>query len=77
LFDRAGGIPPAPTGVCQYLSQAHTKLTGSKTLLENTPGSSQEDLNIKGDHLFKKINEWKNHLEGLHEDFACSATSNE
>lgn len=77
LFDRIGGIPPAPVGICQYLSQAHKKLAGAKTLLENTPDSSQKDIKIRRDHLLKKINEWQAHLQVLHEDFACSAIPNE
>ncbi|TFG61499.1 MAG: hypothetical protein E4H32_07295 [Nitrospirales bacterium] len=77
LFDRTGGIPPAPAGICQYLSQANKKLAGSKTLLENTLASSQEDITTRRNHLLKKIKEWQNHLQGLHEDFACSVNPNE
>lgn len=74
LFEQAGGTSPAPAGVCQYLDQGKMKLGDSRDLLDNTPGSSQEDIKIRRDHLLTKNEEWQGLLQGLHEDFGCSAT---
>ena len=74
LFQRTGGTPPAPVGVCQYLDQANLKLDDSKDFLENTPLTSPEEPKNRRDHLLKKSEEWRSLLQGLHEDLECSAT---
>ncbi|MDR4496171.1 MAG: hypothetical protein AB7P17_00525 [Nitrospirales bacterium] len=71
LFERAGGLPPAPPGVCHYLLQATTKLSESKTLLLHLPNQSQQELPSRQNHLLKKNEEWEAIFKGLHEDFAC------
>ena len=76
LFERTGGTPPAPAGVCQYLFQGHQKLADSKNLLERTPSVSPEEIKVRREKLLQKNEEWENLLQGLHTDFACSATLN-
>ncbi len=76
LFERTGGTPPAPAGVCQYLFQGHQKLADSKDLLERTPSVSPETIKVRGEKLLKKNEEWENLFLGLHKDFACSDTLN-
>jgi hypothetical protein len=72
LFERTGGTPPAPSGVCQYLFQGHQKLNDSKNLLGRTSSVSPEEIKIRREKLLQKNEEWKNLLLGLHNDFACS-----
>jgi len=74
LFERTGGTPPAPAGVCQYLFQGHQKLTDSKDLLEHTSSVSPEEIKVRREKLLQKNEEWKNLLLDLHKDFACSDT---
>jgi len=74
LFERTAGNLPAPPIVCQYLNQGKIKLGDSRDLLENAPGNSQEDIKRKRDHLHTKNEEWQSLLQGLDEDFGCSAT---
>jgi hypothetical protein len=76
LFERTGGTPPAPSGVCQYLFQGHQKLADSKDLLEHTPSVSSEEISVRRKKLLQKNEEWENLLLGLHNDFACSDTLN-
>jgi len=76
LFERTGGTPPAPAGVCQYLFQGHQKLADSKDLLERTPSVSPEEIKVRREKLLQKNEEWENLLLGLHQDFVCSATLN-
>ena len=76
LFERTGGIPPAPAGVCQYLFQGHKKLADSKDLLERTTSVSPEEIKVRREKLLQKNEEWANLLLGLHQDFACPATLN-
>jgi len=74
LFERTGGTPPAPVGVCQYLFQGHQKLANSKDLLERTPSVPTKEIKVRREKLLQKKEEWENLLLGLHEDFACSNT---
>jgi len=76
LFERTGGTPPAPAGVCQYLFQGHQKLVESKDLLERTLSLSPEAIKVRREKLLLKNEEWENLLLGLHKDFACSDTPN-
>jgi len=76
LFERTGGTPPAPAGVCQYLFQGHQKLADSKNLLGRTPSVSPEEIKIRREKLLQKNEEWENLFLGLHQDFACSDTLN-
>ena len=71
LFERTGGTPPAPAGVCHYLFQGHQKLAHSKDLLERNPSVSPEEIKVRRENLLRKNEEWENLLQGLHEDFAC------
>jgi hypothetical protein len=77
LFERTGGTPPAPAGVCQYLFQGHQKLADSKDLLARNPSVSPEEIKVRRENILQKIGEWENLLLGLHEDFACSETTYE
>jgi hypothetical protein len=76
LFERTGGTPPAPVGVCQYLFQGHKKLEDSKNLLERFPSISPslDEINVRREKLLQKNEEWKDLLLGLQNDFACSDT---
>jgi hypothetical protein len=76
LFERTGGTPPAPAGVCQFLFQGYQKLADSKDLLERTPSVSPEEIKVRREKLLQKNEEWENLLLGLHQDFVCSATLN-
>ncbi|MGD9851509.1 MAG: hypothetical protein AB7T38_09595 [Nitrospirales bacterium] len=71
LFERAGGTPPAPPGVCHYLHQATTKLSEAKTLLQHNSTISQNEITTRRNYLLKKNEEWEHIFMGLHEDFAC------
>ena len=71
LFERAGGTPPAPPGVCHYLHQSVTKLSESKTLLQHPPNNSPIEITSRRNHLLQKNAEWTAIFNGLHEDFAC------
>ena len=71
LFDRTGGQPPAPAGVCHYLSQATQKLLESKVLLESTATTSLGEMQARRESLGERQKEWKNIFEGLHQDFEC------
>lgn len=71
LFERTGGHPPAPTGVCHYLVQGNQKLIHSRNLLAENSGLAHEDLRFKRNHLLQKNEEWQDLLQGLHDDFAC------
>ena len=75
LFELAGGIPPASSGVCQYLVQGTQKLHHSKNLLENTTAFTRMELNMKQSLLLEKTQEWENLVQGLHEDFGCPRLS--
>ena len=76
LFERTGGTPPAPAGVCQYLIQGHKKLADSHDLLERTSSVSPKEIKVRREKLLQKNEEWENLLLGLHKDFACSDTLN-
>ena len=76
LFERTGGTPPAPAGVCQYLLQGHQKLADSKDQLERMTSVSPEEIKVRRENLLQKNEEWENLLLGLHQDFACSDTLN-
>jgi hypothetical protein len=77
LFERTGGTPPAPAGVCQYLLQGHQKLADSNDLLGRTPSVSPEAIKVRRKKLLQKNEEWENLLLGLHKDFGCAPTPNE
>jgi hypothetical protein len=77
LFERAGGHPPAPAGVCHYLSQALTKLQESQTFLEQVVESSDEEIKSRRDKLVQGNQEWKTIFEGLQEDFECPTNASE
>jgi hypothetical protein len=76
LFERTGGTPPAPAGVCQYLLQGHQKLADSKDQLERMTSVSPEEIKVRRENLLQQNEEWENLLLGLHQDFACSDTLN-
>lgn len=71
LFERTGGQPPAPAGVCHFLSQSIQELDASKGQLEHNTGISQENLKERRRNLFRKTHDWKNLFQGLQDDFAC------
>ena len=71
LFERTGGTPPAPAGVCHYLFQANTKLQDSKALLEQTSHVFEKEMQIRRDSLIQRNEEWKNLFQGLQQDFGC------
>lgn len=77
LYQRTGGTPPAPAGVCQYLDQAGLKLEDSKGFLENMPVTSREEIKNSRNHLLQKNEEWQSLLQGLREDLGCYATPNQ
>jgi hypothetical protein len=77
LFQRTGGTPPPPAGVCQYLDQANLKLDDSKDFLENIPVTSPKEKTNGRDHFLKKTEDWESLLQGLQEDFECYTTSNQ
>jgi len=72
LFERAGGNPPAPAGVCHYLVQGNKKLRRSKELLLKIPVMKHTEMKDRGEHFLEKNKEWKILLQILHEDFECS-----
>jgi hypothetical protein len=72
LFERAGGQPPAPAGVCQWLSQSSQKLNEAEKHLEPNSRISQEDLQERQRHLLDKVHEWSQVFHELQEDFACT-----
>jgi hypothetical protein len=74
LFERTGGIPPAPSGVCHFLSQSEQKLRESKELLANHTSDSQEDMQERRRHFLGKIEEWGELVQGIKEDVHCTAT---
>ena len=76
LFERTGGKPPAPSGVCHYLFQGNKKLNDSKNILQKFASTSSEEIKSRRKHLLQKNEEWENLLFGLHKDFACSANLN-
>ena len=71
LFERTGGQPPAPAGVCHYLVQSTNKLQLAQTFLKSPLIIKQESLQERQKNLLNKNDEWKELLVGLHEDFAC------
>ncbi len=74
LFERTGGQPPAPAGVCHYLVQSHNKLQQANTLLETPLAINQEMLQIRQKNFLAKNEEWKELLADLYKDFACPHT---
>ena len=77
LFERAGGQPPAPAGVCHYLVQGNKKLRSSQELLLNIPVMKEAEMKERGEHFLEKNKEWKTLLQLLHEDFECSDPFNQ
>lgn len=72
LFERTGGVPPAPSGVCHFLSQSEQNLRKSNELLARYSIDSQEDIQERRRHLFEKIEEWSGLLQGIKEDVHCT-----
>lgn len=72
LFERTGGTPPAPAGVCHFLFQGQQKLHDSKILLQNPSSFSREEDKNRKSYFLGKIREWENLLQGLEEDFMCA-----
>jgi hypothetical protein len=62
LFTRAGGQPPASSGVCGSLSQADQDFARTKRLLSESRG-------VVGEEALKQ---WEATLEGLGQDFQCA-----
>jgi len=75
LFDRTGGIPPAPSGVCHYLVQSTKKTNTSKDLLQKSISTSvPEEMTIRRENLLQKNSGWGNFLKELYSDFECQET---
>jgi hypothetical protein len=74
LFERTGGVPPAPSGVCHFLTQSEQKLRESNDLLAHHPIDSKEDMQERRRHLSEKIEEWGQLLQGIKEDVHCTGS---
>ncbi len=72
LFQRAGGQPPASSGVCGSLHLAQQSLRRALELLEGPPGSSSDSAPASFlPRLRASAREWVKTLEGLGQDFQC------
>jgi hypothetical protein len=69
LFQRAGGQPPASTGVCSSMQLAKRELQAAEKGLQE--GS---DTTGKRAVLHSVATEWANTIEGLTNDFQCAAS---
>jgi hypothetical protein len=67
LFHRAGGQPPASSGVCGSLAQAHQALAHVQEFLSNPPPSSLSRVS----RLETGAKDWTGTLTGLAQDFQC------
>jgi hypothetical protein len=65
LFTRAGGQPPASSGVCGSLSQAYHELARTKRLLGSEPSA------IVAQATQESVKQWTETLGGLRQDFQC------
>jgi hypothetical protein len=67
LFHRAGGQPPASSGVCGSLVQAHQSLSHALQLLTTSP----QPPSSRVPRLEASAKEWTGTLNGLGQDFQC------
>jgi len=72
LFQRAGGQPPASSGVCSTIQLAKQYLNHSVRLLSEQ-GAATTDPNIaqRSTHLQATTAEWVKTVEGMIADFQC------
>ncbi len=71
LFERTGGQPPAPAGVCHFLAQSIQQLGEAKVRLEQHSEIPQEDLQERRRDLLKTNQEWAGLFQGLQKDVGC------
>ncbi len=71
LFERAGGQPPAPAGVCHYLIQGNHRLQKSSALLEAQFDVQEKSLLTRQADIHDKNSEWKVLLQELYQDLDC------
>jgi hypothetical protein len=71
LFERTGGQPPAPPGVCHFLVDSTQKLEKTHDQLEQISDISQDDLQERRRNLLRQAQEWTDLFQGLQEDFSC------
>ncbi len=74
LFERAGGQPPAPAGVCHYLIQGQEKLQTSKNVLEKEQVMASEEFKIRQENLLDRNEEWGKWVQILFDEFQCMET---
>jgi len=70
MFDQAGGQPPAPHGVCQFLARSRQLIIQSHSSLKDVT-HLKEPLRDRQQNYVNKTTEWQDILLGLQEDLAC------
>ena len=76
LFERAGGQPPAPAGVCHYLIQGNHRLQKSSALLDEQFDAQDKQLPTRQANVHNKNGDWQILLEELYKDLECSEAAN-
>ena len=72
LFERAGGQPPASSGVCGTIRMAQLNATESKELLEEQDPDLREPERLQQKERLRTLAvEWLTTVEELRTDFQC------
>lgn len=72
LFQRAGGQPPASSGVCGTIQLARQHLNHSvKLLSERAPATTDPNLAQRATRLQAATADWVKTVEGMITDFQC------
>ncbi len=72
LFERAGGQPPASTGVCATIGLADRDIAVSgATLSLPAPTDPDASLQAMREHYLRLAADWVQTIHGLREDFDC------
>ena len=74
LYQRAGGLPPASSGVCSTMQLAGQSINQAMDLLEpDRAGSSVLDQRhaAESKNLLSQAQGWVKTIEGMEEDFQC------
>ena len=72
LYERGGGMPPAPAGICHALTQAVDQLRESKETLTRSPAPAQAEMAARQLALLTHNQEWEHLMKGLHEVVECT-----
>ncbi|MGH7206102.1 MAG: hypothetical protein ACREI2_07830 [Nitrospiraceae bacterium] len=73
LFQRAGGQPPASSGVCNTIQLAKQHLNHSVRLLsEQAPARTDQNLAQRATRLQATTADWVKTVEGMIADFQCN-----